>query len=337
MLRIAFTSFCAAAFAVFSIPPAVALEFPLTSGQIVVGAIQTTGIQRKKETMLDLARRFDDGYVEFMAANPGVDPWNPGVGRTITVPNEFILPDAPRKGIVANLAERRIYYFPPGGKTVQTYPVGVGVQAGMTPLGVTRVVRKEDGPVWIPPPSMRATEPDLPAIVYPGPDDPLGAYALRLGWPNYLIHGTNEPDSVGRNVSHGCLHVYPEDIARLFHEVPVGMQVRVISEPFATAWIGGRLYVAVYPSKKQADQIDYQLPMTPAVPRGLMQGVADAAGARINAVDWKKVRAIGLAATGVPTPVTPPPQELRASTPPIAQAPHAAALEARKKPHDLRN
>jgi L,D-transpeptidase ErfK/SrfK len=292
--------------------PASAMEFPLEKGQVAVGAVDTV-VAKDDDTMLDLARQFDDGYVDFMAANPGVNPWHPGDGKTIAIPNFFILPDAPRTGIVINLAERRIFYFPPGGKTVETYPAGVGVRADATPLGTTRVVLKEDGPVWRPPPSIRAERPDLPAAIYPGPDDPLGDYALRLGWTNYLIHGTNKPDSVGRNVSHGCLHIYPEDIERLFHEVPVGTQVRSINQAVEAGWIDGRLYVEVHPTKDQADEIDFNQPMTPAVPPELMQRVAKAAGDRAELVDWDAVRMAGLAATGIPTPVTPAAMDLEAS------------------------
>ena len=325
MIRIAFVTF-ASLVALASALPASAAEFPLAKGQVAVGAVDTA-TAKDGDTMLDLARQFDDGYVDFMAANAGVDPWHPGDGKTVTLPNMFILPDAPRTGIVINLAERRIFYFPPGGKTVETYPAGVGVQAGATPLGVTAVVRKEDGPVWVPPPSIRAERPDLPMAIYPGPDDPLGDYALRLGWNNYLIHGTNKPDSVGRNVSHGCLHIYPEDIERLFHEVPVGTPVRSINQAVEAGWIDGRLYVEVHPSKDQADEIDYVQPMTPAVPQELMQRVVKAAGDRGDLVDWDAVRAAGLAATGIPTPVTPAAEDLQASTAAASPAAQQAALQ----------
>jgi len=311
MWKIAFASVASACALTIALS-ASAMEFPLEKGQVAVGATDTA-VTKDSDTMLDLARDFDDGYVDFMSANPGVNPWHPGHGKTITIPNFFILPDAPRTGIVINLAERRIYYFPPGGKTVETYPAGVGVKADATPLGVTRVVLKEDGPVWRPPPSIRAERPELPAAIYPGPDNPLGDYALRLGWTNYLIHGTNKPDSVGRNVSHGCLHIYPEDIERLFHEVPVGTQVRSVNQPVKAGWIDNRLYVEVHPSKEQADEIDFNQPMTPAVPPQLTEIVRKVAGSRAQLVDWDTVRAVGRAATGIPTPVTPLPADLQAN------------------------
>ena len=301
-----------AAFAVaFAAAPASAAQFPLAKDTVAVGAV-TTATTSAKDNLLDLARQSDDGYVDFMAANAKIDPWAPGDNTTITIPNQFILPDAPRTGIVMNLAARLIFYYPPGGKTVEVYPAGVGVQADATPIGVTHVVLKEDGPVWRPPPSIRAERPWLPDAIYPGPDDPLGAYALRLGWTNYLIHGTNKPDSVGRNVSHGCMHLYPEDIDTLFHEVPVGTQVRTVDQAVLAGWIDGRLYIQVYPSKDQADEIDYNQPMTPKAPEELMQRVAKAAGDRVDLVDWDAVQAAGLAASGIPTPVTPSPDALQA-------------------------
>jgi len=296
---------CAAIGLVAVAAPASAAEYALTRGQVAVGAVETYET-RASDNLLDLARQYDLGYVDFIAANPGVSPWIPGAGRRITIPAFFILPDAPRVGIVINLAERRIFYFPPGGKTVETYPAGIGVEDGATPVGVTSIARKEPAPVWVPPPSIRAERPELPAVFPPGPDNPLGDFALRTGWHNILIHGTNKPDSVGRNVSHGCFHLYPEDIARLFKEVPVGTPVRTVMQPVEAAWIDGRLYVEVHPSKDQADQIDYSEPVTPAIPQELVNRVTKVAGDRVDLVDWDAVQRAGLAASGLPTPVTAP-------------------------------
>ena len=156
-----------------------------------------------------------------------------------------------------------MFYFPPGGKTVETYPIGAGVEGRNTPLGVTRIVTKQVHPGWAVPPSIRAERPELPAYMPPGPDNPMGDLAMGLAWRGYYLHGTNKPYGVGRNVSHGCIHFYPEDIDRLFHEVPVGTQVRVINQEVATGWIDNRLYVAVFPNKEQVDEIDIEHPMTP--------------------------------------------------------------------------
>lgn len=280
-----------------------AAEFTIEQNQVAVGAVETR-VASASVNLLDLARRYDLGYVQLVAANPGVDPWNPAASGSVTLPGFYILPDAPRIGIVVNLAERRIFYYPPGGRTVETYPAGVGVMSDATPLGVTSVVRKELAPTWVPPPSIRAERPWLPAAIPPGPDDPLGDFALRLGWSNYLIHGTNKPDSVGRNVSHGCLHLYPEDIERLFHEVAVGTPVRVISQAVEAAWIGHRLYVEVHMSKKQADQIDNGEPVTPVLTNDVVTRIRTAAGDRINLVDWNAVQRAAMQRTGIPTAVT---------------------------------
>jgi hypothetical protein len=157
--------------------------------------------------------------------------------------------------------------------------------------------------VWRPPPSIRAERPELPAAIYPGPDDPLGAYALRLGWTNYLIHGTNKPDGVGRNVSHGCIRLYPEDIARLFAEVSVGTPVRTVNQPAAAGWAGNVLYVAVYPSRTQVEEIDTEKPVTPDPAPGVQEPVRAAAGQYAEAVDWDAVDKAADRRTGVPVRV----------------------------------
>ena len=282
--------------------PAYAAEYPLAPGQAAIGAAAER-VTQAQDTLLDIAREYDLGYVQLVAANPGIDPWLPGAGKHVVIPSFYLLPDTPRTGIVINLAERRVFYFPAGGGQVVTYPAGVGTGEGMTPRGATRVVAKEAAPIWVPPPSIRAENPALPQSVGPGPDNPLGAFALRLGWPRYLIHGTNKPDSVGRNVSHGCLHLYPEDIAALFARVPVGTPVRVIDQPVEAAWIGDRLLVEVHASKSQADDIDNGRPMKPAMPTDLLLLVARLAAERDAAVDWTAVRRAGLARNGLPTAV----------------------------------
>jgi L,D-transpeptidase ErfK/SrfK len=283
--------------------PVVTNSFALTSDQAAMGALGAY-VARDGDTLLDVARRFDLGYTQLVTANPGVDPWQPGVGRRITLPGFYLLPDGPHRGVVINLVQNRLYYFPPTGGAVETYPIGVGVQGSSTPIGATRVVAKSAHPRWVPPPSIRREMPELPAVVPPGPDNPLGDYALQLGWPTYLIHGTNKPDGVGRNVSHGCIRLYPEDIARLFHEVAVGTPVRVVNERVQTAWIGGDLYVAVYPTKSQEEQIDVGERATPIVPPRLKQRVAAAAGERAGDVDWNVVERAGRDHTGIPVRVT---------------------------------
>ncbi|HWK50990.1 MAG TPA: L,D-transpeptidase family protein, partial [Steroidobacter sp.] len=227
----------------------------------VVGQVQITHVQGE-DTLSDIARRFNVGYEEILRANPGVDPWLPGVGREIVVPTQFVLPDAPRDGLVVNLAQLRVYYFPKpaklkkgevddGMRTVITHPIGIGKIGWQTPEGSTKVTAKQKNPTWTPPLSVRKEHKEagdpLPARVPPGPDNPLGAYKMTLGWPSYLIHGTNKPYGVGMRSSHGCIRFYPEDIAELYEQIPVGTKVTVVNQPFVFGWQKDAMYVQVFP------------------------------------------------------------------------------------------
>ena len=295
--------------------PAAAAEFPLAPKQNAVGAVGSYATV-EPDNLMDLGRHYDLGFTQLMAANRGVNPWRPGIGRPITVPAYYLLPDGPRSGIVINLAEQRLYYFPPGNKRVETYPIGVGVLGASTPLGMTRIAEKVANPAWYPPPSIHEERPELPEVIAAGPDNPLGAYALRLGWHNYLLHGTNKPDGVGRDVSHGCMHLYPEDIERLFREIPVGTAVRVIDQEVKAGWVGGELFVEVHPTKDQGDELDISNIMTPVpAPLDLDARVAELAGQDADRIDWPRVREIGLDRTGIPTQVTTPrPRSIAAVT-----------------------
>jgi len=297
-------SFAAAALVISVLAglPAMAAEYAIAPGQKAIGELRSYVIQQG-DVFPDIARRFDVGYTALAAANPGVDPWVPGIGRRITIPSLFILPDAPQQGIVINLAQWRLFYFPPGAGRVETYPLGLGTIGQRTPLGTTRVVRKDPNPTWYPPASIRAEKPELPAIVPPGPDNPLGAFALHLGWPTYLIHGTNKPDGVGRNVSHGCIRLYPEDIAKLFAAVAVGTPVRTVEQPATVGWIDDGLYVQIYPSKSQTEQIDIDQPATPEAAEGVRELVSAAAGAYLDAVDWRAVEQTRNQRSGMPVRV----------------------------------
>jgi L,D-transpeptidase ErfK/SrfK len=301
-MRLALAAGLAAALCLGMTLRAPAAEFLLAPGETAIGAAQSH-VVRPGENLLDIARRFDLGYVEIVAANPGVDPWLPGVGRKVVLPTRFLLPDAPRRGIVVNLAARRIFYFPPQGGTVETFPAGVAVDGLDSALGVTRIVAKERNPVWYPPPSILAERPDLPHAVAAGPGNPLGQYALHLGWSGYLIHGTNKPDGVGRNVSHGCLHLYPEDIARLYREVTVGTPVRVVNQATLAQWADGTLYLQVFPDKAQADALDTGQAMPIHPPQDLVASLAAAAGKAMSRVDWAAVDRAGRARDGIPVAV----------------------------------
>jgi len=233
-----------------------AATYPLPSPQdSLVGEVQYA-VVGPDDTLLDLGRKFGVGYEEITTANPGVDPWVPGVGRRILIPTRYVLPDTPRVGIVVNISEHRIYYYPKANAgeaaTVQTYPVSIGKMDWKTPLGLTKVAAKQMNPTWYPPKSVRdehASRGDvLPAAIPPGPDNPLGEFAMRLAIPNgsYLIHGTNKPTAIGMDVTHGCIRMFPEDIEFFFKEVPVGTPVLIIDQPYKMGWSGDGLYMEVH-------------------------------------------------------------------------------------------
>jgi len=270
----------------------------------VIGSTETY-VVREKDTLLDIARDYDLGYTQLVAANRGLDPWAPPPGQPVTLPGRYLLPDVPRKGIVINLVQHRLFYFRPDG-VVETYPIGVGVQGHATPLGVTQITRKEAHPVWHVPISILAEHPDLAATVPAGPDNPLGDYAMQMGGSSFLIHGTNKPYGVGRNVSHGCIHLYPEDIEKLFKEVKVGTPVRILDQEVMTGWIGGDLYVAVFPNKDQAEALDTDMPATNELPSHLRDQVAKAAAGRKVSINWREVEAAGRERTGIPVRVSYP-------------------------------
>lgn len=225
------------------------------SGNDVVGTIEQT-LAGPEDTLLDIARRYNVGYEEIRLANPDLDPWLPGIDRPVQIPGRFILPQAARKGLILNLAEMRLYYFPKAARgekaQVITHPVSIGRVDWKTPLGQTRISKKAHKPSWYPPASIRAEHKEkgdpLPKVVPPGPDNPLGEHALRLAIPGYLIHGTNKPFGIGMRVSHGCVRMYPEDIAALFDIVPVGTPVTIIDQPVKAGWQNGVLYLEAHPA-----------------------------------------------------------------------------------------
>jgi L,D-transpeptidase ErfK/SrfK len=222
----------------------------------VVGEDQSV-VTVYEDTLYDLAAKFSLGSEELIRVNPGIDPWLPGAGKTLVVPGRHILPPGPREGIVVNLPEHRLYYFPKpkrgGPIEVITYPVSIGKMDWRTPLGVTHVIGKQKNPVWFPTESVRKEHAEagdpLPASVPSGPDNPLGLFAMRLAAGNgtYLIHGTNNPIAVGLAVTHGCIRMYPDDVAALFPLIPVGTQVRLINQPIKVAWVDGELLLEAHP------------------------------------------------------------------------------------------
>ncbi len=237
--------------------PALATTYTLSSPNDDVVGQDKTVVTVYEDTLYDLARKFSLGSEELIRVNPGVDPWLPGAGKTLIVPDRHILPPGPREGIVVNLPEHRLYYYPKpkrgGPIQVITYPVSIGKMDWRTPLGVTHVIQKQKNPIWYPPESVRKEHAEagdpLPAMVPSGPDNPLGLFAMRLAAGNgtYLIHGTNNPIAVGLAVTHGCIRMYPDDVEALFPLIAVGTQVRLINQPVKVAWVDGELLLEAHP------------------------------------------------------------------------------------------
>jgi L,D-transpeptidase ErfK/SrfK len=284
--------------------PAGASVFPLpTDGSAVVGT-DTSVASVYEDTLPDIAHRYSLGYYEIIRANPGVDVWLPGANKQIILPGRRILPAGPREGIVVNLPEHRLYYYPKAHGAEQpvviTYPVSIGKMDWRTPLGATRVIAKIKHPSWYPPESIRkehaANNDPLPKVVGPGPDNPLGDFALRLAAGNgeYLIHGTNNPTAVGMAVTHGCIRMYPEDVAALFAIVPVGTPVRLVNDPVKVAWVNGELLLEAHPPvDEQGQSMEPDLEL-------LSQKLGQAVGRDTAAIHWDLARATLQSANGIP-------------------------------------
>lgn len=302
MLDIGRRGFCASLAAAFSLAAAKRAGGEQDGYPAIVGATRAY-TTRYSDSLVDLARASGLGYTEIVAANPGVDPWVPGAGVELVLPTGHVLPDAPREGLVLNLADQRLYFFRPDNRTVDTAPLGIGNEGWDTPTGATKIVRKQRNPTWYVPKSVQEEQPELPAIVRPGPDNPLGKHALYLGWPAYLIHGTNKPYGVGRRVSHGCVRLYPEDISRLYDDVQIGMPVRVVDQDVKLARRDSQLWLEVHPNQKQADEIERTGTFAPRRPAELEFKVIRAAESDRDRIDWAAVGKAARERRGVPVPV----------------------------------
>ena len=293
-------------------PPAEAYRFSVDPklNDEVVGEVQITRTT-PQDTLPDIARRFNVGYNEIQRANLGIDMWVPGARRRVIVPTQFVLPDAPHVGIIVNIAEMRLYYFPPrseeGKQMVYTYPLGIGRVNWKTPSGVTTVVRKVMNPVWRPPADIleehREEGDPLPAEIRPGPDDPMGTRALYLGWPEYAIHGTNKPVGVGMRVSHGCMHLYPEDIVQLYNMVPVGTEVRVVNQPFVFGWHRGDLYMQAF-GPLEGDQRDWKNATRELLEQAMGPDIQTQLHGRNEQVRWDLVLELARDPRGIPVAIT---------------------------------
>lgn len=225
------------------------------SGHTVIGNVETYTV-KEGESLIEIARDFDLGFNEIADANPELDPFVPGTGATVIIPRSWVLPDSENpKGILINLSEMRLYFFQGEGKSkeVWTFPIGIGDEGNNTPLGSFRVIQKTANPSWHPPESIRKERPELPRVVPPGRENPLGTHALRLSLNTILIHGTNRPFGVGRKVSHGCIRLYPEDIPKLYGMVPRGTKVTIVRQPVKAGLKDGKVYIEVHKDEHARD------------------------------------------------------------------------------------
>jgi L,D-transpeptidase ErfK/SrfK len=292
---VAIISNCASA-TTYELPP---------DGSAVIGREQRTR-SAHEDTLLDLARLYSVGYEEMVRANPGVDVWLPGDNTSILLPNRHILPPGPREGIVVNLPEHRLYFYPrprSGEKAVVlTFPVGIGKSDWHSPLGQTWILAKERNPTWYPTASIRREHAEygelLPAFVPAGPNNPLGGYRMRLAIGNgtYEIHSTNIPLAIGMAVTHGCLSMYPEDLASLYPLVPVGTKVSVVNEPVKVTYAGGNVLLEAHPPLENGGHH-----FTRADFESLTLSLERTFGTHKSSIHWDFVRGVLQAATGMPT------------------------------------
>ncbi|MBM0490290.1 L,D-transpeptidase family protein [Aeromonas jandaei] len=234
--------------------PVQARSYPLPpAGSRLIGELEDYIIQQDEYLEL-VGKHTQIGFLALLEANPGVDPYLPKPGTRLTLPTQMLLPDVPREGIIINLPELRLYYFPKGKQEVIVLPIGIGDIGRETPEMTTTIIEKTPDPSWVPGPMVRKSWLEqqgitLPAVVPPGPDNPLGKFAMRLGYGkrDYLIHGTNKDFGVGLRVSAGCIRLRPDDIESLFKMVPIGTPVRVINQPVKVAIEpGGRRWLEVH-------------------------------------------------------------------------------------------
>ncbi|PTO76869.1 L,D-transpeptidase family protein [Vibrio splendidus] len=280
---------------------AATFELPPTESRIV-GRIQQHEVAAG-ETLAIIAKQYDIGFLSLMAANKGVDPFLPAEGYVLSIPSRLILPDTPRKGIVINLAELRLYYFEPEKNQVHVFPVGIGRVGRDTPEMITKISQKRPNPTWTPPSSIRKEYLEkgieLPRVVPAGPENPLGEYALRLayGAGDYLIHGTNKDFGIGLRVSSGCIRMEPKDIEWLFEQVNRGEQVTIIDEPIKVSLEPDRsVFVEAHEPLTRSDGSKKLL----QIPVELKWWLEDAD------LPNSKAKAVIFAQNGVPVEIAPP-------------------------------
>ncbi|AEG01703.1 ErfK/YbiS/YcfS/YnhG family protein [Methylomonas methanica MC09] len=297
--------------------------FSIAGQEQIVGALASVESQQD-DTLSDLARHFGLGFTDITIANPRLEPWALPENQQVLLPLQFVLPDASRKGVVLNLANMRMFYYPNGRREVLTYPVGIGRDGWSTPLGMTKIVAKKANPAWTVPESIQREHQllgdPLPKVIPSGPDNPLGYYAMPLGFTGYLIHGTNKPYGIGMQVSHGCVQLYPEDVEVLFEQVSVGTPVRIVHQPYLAAWGRDMLYLEAHRPLEKWGKQDKKLQ------KAVRAKLSKLAAEKNVVVDWLRVDEVLNRADGIPTPVLQDAEDLPAITAQAIQVRHPEQL-----------
>ena len=293
------------AIAIIFTPVRATVSFMLENpGDSLMGAVDKIHAEHE-DTLPDIARANGLGFQEIKLANPGVDTWLPGEGTEIVLPNLYVLPGAPHVGIVLNIPEMRLYYFPAQETNqlpeVITHPVGVGRQGWSTPYMNTRIIQKKTRPSWYPPESIRKEHAEqgdpLPKRVPPGPKNPLGNYMMRLGMPEYIIHGTNKPFGIGMRVSHGCIRLYPEDIKSLYQQVSLRTPVRIVNQPYKVGTYNGRIYLEAHPYLEEDTEL-FEGNLTSVV-----EMLIKVTGKGGYQVDWGLAKSVIAESNGIPVEI----------------------------------
>lgn len=283
--------------------PCWAMTFPLPESGDVVGHVEQ-GKARHDETLMDIGRRYNIGLQQLQEANPQIDPKQKlHAGVNVVIPNQYILPEnSERQGLVINLAEQRLYFFPKNKNEVIIEPVGIGREGKwQTPIGLTKITKKQIDPPWHPTNNVRQEAAKhgtpIPSVFPAGPNNPLGKYVLRLGWATYLIHGTNDPETVGGRVSAGCIRLLPDAIAKLFDDIEVGMPVRVINQPYKIGWLDNQLYLEAH------QLLSENQPLLPATKAALVSTIMAKLTQVKALINWREVKQAVESGAGLPTKI----------------------------------
>ena len=266
---------------------AVTWLLPPEGSRLVGNTFSVVVPQGNTEPLESFAATYSQGLSNMLEANPGVDPFLPAAGTTLVIPQQLILPDTKREGIVINVAEMRLYYYPPDTNTVEVLPIGIGQAGRETPRNwVTHVERKQEAPAWVPTANTRreyeSRGETLPAMVPPGPENPMGRYAIYIG-RLYAIHGTNARFGIGLRVSQGCIRLRDADIKYLFDNVPVGTRVQIIDRPvkFTTEPDGSRWLEVHEPLSRNRVEFESNkrvpLSVQPVLRKAMQEGSVNAA------------------------------------------------------------